>query len=137
MEVDGNRIEAGANLEGADLLGANLEGANLEGAKLKFANFKGAKLWSANFKGADLESAYFEGAYLEGSGVFDLGQRSDGYQFFVHKRDDTLYILAGCRYFTIEDAWDHWKNKRQGTNLQRETFFMLERAEKLYEMYLK
>ena len=132
MKVNGYKIKAGADLRGADLRGAYLRDADLQGAYLRGADLRDADLQGAYLRGADLR-----GADLRGANLFDLGQRSDGYQFFAHKRNDTLYILAGCRYFTIEDAWDHWKNKRQGTNLQRETFFMLERAEKLYEMYLK
>ncbi len=48
MEVNGYKIEPGADLEGADLEGANLAGANLTEANLKgadFIGFFGAAIW--------------------------------------------------------------------------------------------
>ena len=42
VEVNGYKIEPGADLSGADLSGANLTGANLTGANLTGANLTGA-----------------------------------------------------------------------------------------------
>ena len=44
MEVNGYKIEPGANLAGADLSGADLSRANLVGANLTGANLSGADL---------------------------------------------------------------------------------------------
>jgi len=44
VEVNGYRIEAGADLVGVDLYGAHLTGANLTGANLREANLREADL---------------------------------------------------------------------------------------------
>ena len=82
MEVNGFKIEPGAdlsfadlegadlrgaNLSGADLRGANLSGANLGGAKLRGADLWGADLRKADLRKADLTDAYLRGANLEGA----------------------------------------------------------------------
>ena len=125
----------GANLRGADLRGAklawvNLEGVNLEGAKLtwanlKGANLKGAKLKGANLEGADLRGANLEGADLEGTCIVDIGQRADGYQFYLHCGLDEPHILAGCRYMPVADARAHWRKTRGGTPLGKESLRMV------------
>jgi hypothetical protein len=52
--------------------------------------------------------------------------RTDGYTFTLVKDDqDRDIIIAGCRYFTFEEAYEHWNNKRQGTDLQKETLNIL------------
>ena len=53
MEVNGYKIEPGADLHGANLSGANLTGANLTGALLINAN-----LTNANLTNAHLSKAY-------------------------------------------------------------------------------
>ena len=63
------RVEAVANLRGADLWradlsGANLSGANLRGADLRGADLRGADLWGADLRGADLRGANLSGANL-------------------------------------------------------------------------
>ena len=82
VEVNGYKIEPGANLTGglfgeADLTGANLTGANLKGVYLERAdltevNLRGANLHLANFymaylERADLSGANLSGAYLTGT----------------------------------------------------------------------
>jgi len=70
VEVNGYKIEPGADLRGAnlvdaDLAGANLEKANLYGANLLSANLMGANLMGANLTGAILRKANLQGANLE------------------------------------------------------------------------
>jgi len=58
-----------ANLTGADLTGADLSGANLKGAHLFGANLKGANLRGANLRGADLTDADLTDADLTGANL--------------------------------------------------------------------
>ncbi|MFV0295832.1 MAG: hypothetical protein ACK5JT_06905 [Hyphomicrobiaceae bacterium] len=37
-----------------------------------------------------------------------------------------IKIAAGCRYFTFEEAQEHWRKTRAGTPLGEETFAILE-----------
>jgi hypothetical protein len=48
--------------------------------------------------------------------------RSDGYTFAIFKcQDDRIRISAGCRYFTIPEAIEHWNKTRGGTKLGMES----------------
>ena len=84
MEVNGYKIEPGAQLAGADLSGANLtnaklvsadlqnanlEGANLQNAKLVSADLRGTNLKNANLTNAKLVSADLQNANLEGANL--------------------------------------------------------------------
>jgi hypothetical protein len=40
-------------------------------------------------------------------------------------------ILAGCRYFTIWEAREHWTNSRGGTPLGDETMAILDHIERV------
>jgi len=127
-----------ADLSGADLSGANLSEANLSGADLSEANLRGVDLCRANLSGADLRGAYLSGAYLSGAylrgaGVIDCGQRSDGYQFFIHvTAKDQPMLLAGCRYFTLSEARAHWdKTRPKGQRLGDESRAMLDYGERM------
>ncbi len=103
-----------ASLDGTYLRGANLRGAYLVGTNLRGANLRGADLWGADLRGADLSSANLEGANLDGadlggSTLIDAGQDSRGHRF-VGVPTDGLRIAAGCRWFTLEEAQEHWAN---------------------------
>ena len=118
----------GANLGGADLRGAYLRGANLGGANLGGANLGGADLRGADLRGADLGRANLGGANLGRANLGDQwiiqGQtRSDGYAFFLQRltQDSEPMIKAGCRYFTIAQAQEHWETTRKGQKLLDET----------------
>jgi len=73
---------------------------------------------------ADLSRADLSGA----KHVVDLGQRSDGYQFFAQIKGGKIWILAGCRYFTIKEAAKHWRDTRSGTKLGAESQQFLKQA---------
>lgn len=108
-------IKSRADLAGAYLAGAYLAGADLAGADLAGANLAGAYLARADLARADL---------------VDGGQRSDGYRFVGSIKDGLLMISAGCRYFAIADAREHWKH-REGTPLGAETTCILDHIEKV------
>ena len=127
-------VEAGANLTSANLAGANLAGADLAGANLAGAYLAGAYLARANLAdaylaGADLAGAYLAGADLARTNLIDGGQRSDGYRFVGSVKDGELMISAGCRYFTLAEAREHWARTRGGTPLGDETMAILTHIE--------
>ena len=97
-----------ADLRGACLCDADLRGADLRGAYLCDADLRGADLRSANLYGADLCGANLYGANLCGANLIIGGQRADGYKFFLYRDNNILMIRAGCRYFTYEQAKEHW-----------------------------
>ena len=123
MQINGYTIEdyanlSGANLSGANLSRANLSGANLSGANLSRASLSGAGLSRANLSGANLSGADLSGAILFGArGIVRIGPSSDGYEFYAVKRDGIIWIKAGCRWFTVDDAEEHWSKTRGGTEL--------------------
>jgi hypothetical protein len=56
------------------------------------------------------------------SGCVFTANRSDGYTFTIFKEmDGTLRITAGCRYFSIPEAIDHWTTTRGETKLGKES----------------
>ena len=88
--------------------------ADLSRADLSLANLSRANLARADLAGADL---------------IDGGQRADGYRFIGQVKGNTLMILAGCRYFPIAKAREHWLATRGGTKLGAETICILDHIE--------
>ena len=113
----------GANLGGAYLVGANLGGANLVGADLVGANLDGA-----NLDGAYLGGANLRGANLGDQWIIQGATRADGYSFFLQQLtgDSSPMVKAGCRLFTLPDAWKHWNATRGGTPLGDETIAIID-----------
>ena len=125
-----------ANLSGADLRNANLSGANLYGANLGNANLSNADFSNADFSNAylgnaNLSNADFRGANLGDSDLISGGQRLDGYEFYGQIKDGELWIKAGCRYFSIDEARRHWNETRKDTTLGDETFLRLDMIESI------
>ena len=59
-------------------------------------------------------------------------RRSDGYDFvIVPCADNVDRIIAGCRYFTYEEAYNHWNKEHPK---YKETNIILEALKKLYEL---
>ncbi len=53
--------------------------------------------------------------------------RSDGYDFVaVSCADGQVRVIAGCRYFTFEEAYAHWTATRGGTPLGEESIDILD-----------
>ncbi len=109
-----------ANLSRANLSGADLSRANLYGADLSEANLSWADLSWADLYGADLSGANLSGTNLCGAnGIIDLGQDPRGYRFTAHQQNNGWCILAGCRWFTIPEATEHWTAKGNKDALAR------------------
>jgi hypothetical protein len=110
--------------EAARRSGANLYGANLSGANLSGANLYGANLYGADLSRADLSLANIYGVKI--TALRKTCSRSDGYDFWLFQCEDRAWrVMAGCRWFSIEDAWKHWTRTRDGTPLGEETFDIL------------
>jgi hypothetical protein len=59
------------------------------------------------------------------SNIFSAN-RSDGYTFIIFRvTDNSLRIIAGCRFFTIEEAINHWTTTRGGTKLGNESIMIV------------
>jgi hypothetical protein len=106
---------SGADLWGADLSRADLSDAYMSGADLWGADLTGADLSGANLSGAYLSDAYLSGANLsDAKGIIRVGPSIDGYEFFAVRRDGVVWIKAGCRWFSADDARAHWAKPREG-----------------------
>ena len=112
---------AGTNLAGAYLVGADLVGADLVGADLVGANLAGANLVGANLARANLAGAKIAEGITVSAGPARRATRSDGYEFFLWRTDAGWRVRAGCRFFTMDEAQDHWNKTRAGTALGAET----------------
>ena len=55
--------------------------------------------------------------------------RTDGYTFLVAPTPDGPRIIAGCRYFTFEEARTHWTETRGGTDLGEESLAIVDHLE--------
>src|ERR1700721_2946168 len=117
----------GADLRGADLCSANLCGADLCGADLCGADLRSANLCGANLCGADLRGADLRGAVLGDQWIIVGPVRSDGYQFFLMRLRDNEkpMVRAGCRWFTLKKAKEHWETTRKDTQLGNESLDIL------------
>ena len=103
-------VTSGADLRGADLRVANLVGADLRGAYLGGANLWGANLWGA----------------VKIRALRKTCSRTDGHEFHLWDCEDgTWRVTAGCRFFTLDEAWSHWTQTRDNTPLGEETFDIL------------
>jgi hypothetical protein len=73
-------------------------------AFLTDADLRGADLTGADLRGADLRNANLRGAI----GYLCLGYDPRGYHFRAVKHANGWRISAGCRWFTVPEAVDHW-----------------------------
>ena len=114
---------SGANLSDAYLSDADLSRANLSRSNLSRANLSGADLSRANLSDADLSDADLSRAYLSGANLFgtnlfgasiiDAGQDSRGYRFIANMFNGSTHVMAGCRWFTVSQALEHWAAAHQ------------------------
>ena len=108
----------------AYLVGANLEGSNLEGAYLEGANLRGANLEGAYLRGANLRGAKIDDKTV--LGILRRATRADGYGFFLWHCQEGFFIKAGCHFFTMAEARQHWTATRAGTLLGDESLDILD-----------
>ena len=64
-----------------------------------------------------------------------VATRSDGYTFLITPIDGgEVRIIAGCRYFTIAEARDHWTKTRVGTRLGDESLAIVDHLERVAQI---
>ena len=120
-------VEAAVKI-GADLSGAGLSGADLHGADLRGADLRGADLDGASLSGATLRDCCLSGTKLGETEVLSLDRlatRADGYDFFLWNTNCGWRVTAGCRFFTMDQACQHWERTRGGTPLGDESHDIL------------
>jgi len=125
-----------SNLLNVNLCDVSLRGTILCNVDLRGADLRGADLTNAYLCGSDLHSVNLRGVGLRGTDLYDtftfcIGTRSDGYTFYAQDKGDSLWILAGCRYLSIDDAKKHWKDTRGGTQLGDESLQLLYNAHEM------
>lgn len=120
-------VQFTAEIECADGASASIKvGLAVKWALKNGADLRGADLSDADLRGADLSGANLSGAYLGGAdlggakGIIRVGPSTDGYEFFGVIREGVVWIKAGCRWFTADDARAHWEQTRGGTDLGAE-----------------
>ncbi len=92
-----NACLSNANLRNTDLRGADLSNACLSNADLSNTDLRNACLSNANLRGANLE-------HNKTVIYACLG----GYVMFMNEREGKLMVKAGCRYFDVAEAREHW-----------------------------
>jgi uncharacterized protein YjbI with pentapeptide repeats len=118
-------------MHGSILSKANLERAWLARTQFVFAvlekaNLHGAELMDVNFSKTNLTGTKYKGVALGRCGAVAQAKRSDMYNFqLMHCADGKWRVMAGCRWFTLPQAWKHWENTRRNTDLGEETYDIL------------
>ena len=113
----------------------------LEGKGGERASLVGARLDGARLDGARLDSARLDGAKINNDktviGILSRATRSDGFEFFLWHCQEGFFIKAGCRFFDMAQARQHWTATRAGTPLGDETQDILDMFEKAIERQVK
>ena len=125
----------GANLQGADLNSAKLPGIDLRFADLRGANLHGAMLYHADLRHADLRHADLSSAFFYKSNLgsadlrftnlhmtglggadltftknlIDIGVSTRGNRWVLALGNPPM-IHAGCHWFTLKEASEHWNS---------------------------
>lgn len=79
------------------------------------------------FIGVDLFGANLSRANLGDQWIIVGPTRSDGYQFFLMRLTGYSHpmVRAGCRWFSLTAAKQHWEQTRGGTQLGNESLDIL------------
>ena len=65
-------------------------------------------------------------------GPIITASRSDGYTFTIFiEQSGALKITAGCRFFTPDEARQHWRSTRGGTKLGDESLLIVDHLERM------
>lgn len=122
---------SGCNLSYADFRHTDLSCCNLSGCNLSYADFRyadlsgaywnGASLICADLSGADLSGADLSGADLSGvdlsgtAGIICLPIGDPrGYRPVAVRHEEGYMIAAGCHWFTLAQAREHWGDAYEG-----------------------
>jgi hypothetical protein len=113
---------------------ANLSCVNLEYADLRGADLGNAYLGNADLRGADLGNAYLGGAYLEyadlgGDSIIDAGKDVRGYRFVLRFGVPHM-VSAGCRWFEVSEALDHWSDENNEHGQRDKILYLIDEAKR-------
>ena len=104
------------------------EASNAKDA-LRQARVAGSNLRGSDLSGSDLRDSNLRGSKLRAAGEY--ASRSDGYEFRLFQLEDgTLRIMAGCRWFTLGEAREHW-TATSGTRLGDESLALVDHLERM------
>ena len=82
-----------------------------------FADLRNTDLRNANLRFADLSNADFSNADLRGACLEHnktvIYACLGGYVMFMNEREGKLMVKAGCRYFDVAEAREHWAEGNQ------------------------
>ena len=86
-----------------------------------------ANLSGANLSRADLSRANLYGADLSGADHILRGPYLDGHEVFLVRFQDGPRYKAGCRWFTVAQAHEHWRDlsRHQREDAKRHCDLML------------
>jgi hypothetical protein len=121
LAFDGLSLK-GADLHGADLTNADMRHCDMTGVDLNCANLTGTNLGGACLINAKLVDAYIDTVWglSIASGVIDAGFDPRGYRFIgVWDEKRGWMVKAGCRWFTMALAEEHWTRKENADALAR------------------
>ena len=90
-----------------DFSDANLSNTDLRNANLRFADLSNADLSNACLSNANLRNTDLRGANLEHNKTV-IYACLGGYVMFMNEKDGKLMVKAGCRYFDVTEAREHW-----------------------------
>lgn len=103
-------------LEGCDFTGARFNNADLSGCNIADAVFTDADLTGVDLRDALIERAIFNNC----KGIIDAGMDPRGYRFVGVKQDNSSWrVKAGCRWYSITQALDHWREADNDDALAR------------------
>ena len=83
----------------------------------------------ASLVGARLDGARLDGAIINGKiaiSILRRATRKDIYEFFLWHCQEGYYVKAGCHFFTMAEARQHWIATRAGTPLGDESLDILD-----------
>lgn len=114
------------NFHAADLTRTEFMSTNLTRSYMVKAKLTNTQFISANLRDTRLEGTTFRTVKLGRRGAIAAALRSDGYSFqLIDCADGKWRVLAGCRWFTLPEAWKHWETARRNTDLGEETYDIL------------
>ena len=106
----------------ADVLADHLKWLHGEGGNR--ASLVGARLDGARLDGASLDGAIINGKIA--ISILRRATRKDSYEFFLWHCQEGYYVKAGCHFFTMAEARQHWIATRAGTPLGDESLDILD-----------
>ena len=125
-----NEDLTGSMLMSLDMTGSDFEGCNFNNAEFRQCDLTGSELSNTDLEGAMLANCTLYNIMLDGAALADTkffacpgfrdgGIDDRGYRFVAVKHDAGWMVQAGCRWFTAEQALEHWEFRENSDALAR------------------